>query len=68
VSDGPKHGRPIQLVESIGCINEKKSPFLLLLVLLPQLFDGVDAAFDAGLQASAELMDATLFFGIVARS
>jgi hypothetical protein len=68
VSYGPQHGRTIKLVERIGCINKQKSPLLFFLMLLPQLFDGVDAAFDAGLQASAELMDATQFFSFRTRS
>ena len=49
VPDGPEHGRPIQLVERVSCVNEQKSPLLLFLVLPPELIDGVDAAFDAGL-------------------
>jgi hypothetical protein len=60
---------PIQLVECIGCINRQKSPLLFVfLMLLPQLSNGMDAAFNVGFQASAELMDATKFFGLAARS
>ena len=53
VADGPKHGHPIQLVESISCINEQKSPLFFLFVLPPQLVDGMDAAFDASFEASS---------------
>jgi hypothetical protein len=67
VSDGPKHGRPIQLVERISCINEQKSPLFFLFVLPPQLVDGMDAAFDASFEASAELVNAASLFGIAAR-
>jgi hypothetical protein len=67
VSDGPEHGRPIQLVERISCINEQKSPLFFFFVLPPQLVDGMDAAFDASFEASTELIDAALLFGIAAR-
>jgi hypothetical protein len=67
VSDGPEHGRPIQLIESISCINEQKSPLFFFFVLPPQLVDGADAIIDASFEASAELIDATLLFGIAAR-
>jgi hypothetical protein len=60
--DCPEHGHPIDLVECIGCIKEKKSPLFLLLVLLP----GMDATFDAGFHTSAELGDAAELFGITA--
>jgi hypothetical protein len=66
MSDGPEHGRPIQLVESISCINEQESPLFFFFVLPPQLVDGVDAAFDASFKAGAELIDAELLFGIAA--
>jgi hypothetical protein len=68
VLDGPEHGRPIQLVERVSCVNEQKSPLLLFLMLPPELIDGVDAAFDAGLEASTELIDAASLFGLLARS
>jgi hypothetical protein len=68
LSDGPEHGRPIQLVERISCINEQqKSPLFFFFVLPPQLVNDVDDAFDTSFEASAELIDAASLFGIAAR-
>ncbi len=68
VADGPEHGRPIHLVESISCINEQKSSLVFFFVLPPaQLINCLDAAFDASFQASAEQIDATSLLGIAAR-
>jgi hypothetical protein len=47
-----------------SCVNEKKSPLFLLLILHPELVNGMDATFDAGFQTSAELVDATELFRI----
>jgi hypothetical protein len=47
VPDRPKYGDPVQLVECVGSINEQKFSLFLFLMLLPELIDGMDSAFDA---------------------
>jgi hypothetical protein len=68
MSDGTKHGRPIQLVECILSINEQKSPLFFFFKPPPQLVNGMDATLDAGLQVSAELVYAAPLLCLAARN
>jgi hypothetical protein len=66
--DCPKHGSLVQLIERVGCLNEKKSQLFLHLMLLLELIDGVDSAFDAGFKPSTKLVDAAKLLGIAAQN
>ena len=51
----PKHCGPVELVEGIGGINLEEAEFSTVGMLAPELVGGMDATFDAGCEATAEL-------------